>query len=132
MNKFMAQILKVAANGLASKKAEKNSDAIAPTLEPKHLLSKQALSTDRELQLAQKKEISQSSKLGLFDWQSIAAICILWVSTLFCITAMQMTSGRLMINLEVEKSKIKLITDIDKRERHLPEKDMTQNIPSSY
>jgi len=132
MNKFMVQILKIAANSLASKKAEKNSEAIAPSAKPKDLLAKQVLPTDKELQLAEMQEIGQSSKLGLFNWQSITAICVIWISTLFCITAMQMTSGRLMINLEVEKSKIKLMTDIDKRERHLPEKDMTQNIPSSY
>ena len=128
----MVQILKIAANSLASKKAEKNSEAIAPSAKPKDLLAKQVLPTDKELQLAEMQEIGQSSKLGLFNWQSITAICVIWISTLFCITAMQMTSGRLMINLEVEKSKIKLMTDIDKRERHLPEKDMTQNIPSSY
>jgi hypothetical protein len=131
MNKCMVQILKIAANSLASKKAEKNSEASAPSAKPKDLLAKQVLPTDKELQLAEKQEIGQSSKLGLFNWQSITAICVIWISTLFCITAMQMTSGRLMINLEVEKSKIKLMTDIDKRERHLPEKDMTQNIPSS-
>ena len=37
MNKFMAQILEVAANSLASKKVEKNPEAIAIYVSPKNL-----------------------------------------------------------------------------------------------
>ena len=130
MNKFMAQILEVAANSLASKKAEKNPEAIATTVDAKKLVTKQALTSSTELQIDQKQEIGHDYRIELTGWKSITAVCVIWVSTLLCVTATQMASGRLIINLEVEKSKIKFMTDIDKRGRQLTEEDPTQDGPS--
>lgn len=127
MNKFMAQIRETVANSLASKKVEKKSKAIATILDTENLVAKQALITSDELKLDKKQKVSYGSKIELTDWKFITAVCIIWISTLLCVTATQMASGRLIINLEVERSKVKFMTDVDKRGRQLTEKDTNQD-----